>query len=151
MTTAEIIQIITGAVGVFGFCVLFNIRGKRLAATVALGLTSWLFFVLLGFLISSEAMRYFLVAFIISILAEIMARLLKTPTTTFITPALVTLIPGGSLYYTMTSAFEGSLEKFVSRAVGTFTLAAALALGITFAAALTALCFKAITHIKRNA
>lgn len=151
MTVSDIIQILAGSVGVLGFCVLFNIRGRRMAATVFCGLLSWLVFVLLGLFIESEPLRYFIVALFISLLAEVMARLLKTPTTTFITTALVPLIPGGSLYYTMASAFGSDLDNFVSKAVGTISLATALALGITLAAALTTLCFKIIANIKRNA
>ena len=146
----EIIQILSGTVGVFGFAVLFNIRGKRMAATVALGSLSWTIFVLLGSFISGEAVKYFIVALVISLLAEVLARALKTPTTTFIITALVPLIPGGSLYYTMAYAFESNLERFVSKAVHTLSLAAALALGIIVAATLTRLYFKIVMHIKRK-
>ncbi|MBQ1965266.1 MAG: threonine/serine exporter family protein, partial [Clostridia bacterium] len=45
------------------------------------------------------------VAFSMSVYAGIMARVLKTPATTFITTSLIPLIPGGSLYYTMAYAF----------------------------------------------
>ncbi len=146
MTGYELIQILTGTLGVLGFCVLFNIRGKRLAVTVIGGFLSWAVFVLLGNFIENEALKYFIVALIISLYAEVMARVLKTPTTTFITTALVPLIPGGSLYYTMAYAFESDLPRFISKAVDTLQLAAALALGIIVSATLTKLFFK----IKRN-
>ena len=74
--------------------------------------------------------------------AETMARVMKTPTTTFITTALVPLIPGGSLYYTMAYAFHQDAESFVTRGVATLSLAAALALGIIFATTLTKLILK---------
>ena len=60
---------------------------------------------------------------------------MKTPTTTFIISALIPLIPGGALYYTMSSAFEGSFEIFLSNAVSTLLLALALALGVCMAIA----------------
>ena len=66
-----------------------------------------------------------------------MARLLKTPTTTFITTSLVPLIPGGSLYYTMSYAFESNLERFLEKGVYTLELASALALGIIIATTAT--------------
>ena len=147
----ELIQILSGTLGVLGFGVLFNIRGKRMAATVALGALSWTVFVLLGAFIKSEALKYFIVALIISLSAEVLARCLKTPTTTFTITALVPLIPGGSLYYTMAYAFESDLERFVGKALDTLSLAAALALGIVGAATLTTLYFKAKMHIKEKA
>ncbi len=146
----ELVQIISGTFGVLGFGVLFNIRGRRMAATVALGCLSWTIFVLLGALIESEAVKYFIVALVISLLAEALARYLKTPTTTFTITALVPLVPGGSLYYTMAYAFESDLKRFVSKALDTLALAAALALGIIAATTLTTLYFKAKMHIKRK-
>lgn len=137
MTYQEIVQILSGFVGSLGFGILFNIRGKRLVATALGGLLSWLLFVLLSKVIPSESVNYFLVATALSLYAEIMARALKTPTTTFITTSLVPLIPGGSLYYTMSSAFVGDMEAFLEKAVYTLQLAAALALGIILATTVT--------------
>ena len=59
-----------------------------------------------------------------------MARVLKTPTTTFIITGLIPLIPGGSLYYTMTNAFSGNLQTFIEKGLYTLGLAGALAAGI---------------------
>ena len=137
MTQEEVIQILSGFVGTLGFGILFNIRGVRLAVTALGGLLSWLLFVLLKGVIPSEPLNYFLVALSMAVYAEIMARVLKTPTTTFITTSLVPLIPGGSLYYTMSSAFEGDLTRFLERALYTLQLAASLALGIMVATAAT--------------
>lgn len=136
MTQTEIIQIITGFIGSLGFSVLFNIRGKRLIMAAIGGLLSWAMFLVFSRFINNEPINYFIVSLIISVYAEIMARLLKTPTTTFIAASLIPLIPGGSLYYTMAYAFEGDLQSFAERAVDTLKLAAALALGIIVATTL---------------
>ena len=130
MTQPEMIQILAGFIGSVGFAILFNIRGKRLVAAAMGGLLSWFLFVILSAFISSEAICYFIVAWAISTYSEIMARVLKTPTTTFITAALIPLIPGGSLYYTMANAFHGNMEGFLQKAIYTLQLSAALALGI---------------------
>ena len=130
MTQTELIQIFMGFLGTFGFSILFNIRGKRLAMAAFGGFLSWALFVLLGNVIESEPVRYFLVSGAISLYAEIMARMFKTPTTTVLMTALIPLVPGASLYYTMAYALENDLEKFLSKAVYTLQLAGALALGI---------------------
>ena len=62
MTQLEIIQVLTGFIGSIGFAVLFNIRGKRLIAAAIGGLLSWLLFVVLDAYITSEPVRYFIVA-----------------------------------------------------------------------------------------
>ena len=130
MTFDEIIQVLAGFIGTLGFGVLFNVRGKRLIVAAIGGLLSWLLFILFNKVVHNEPVAYFAVSVAISAYAEIMARVLKTPTTAFIITGLIPLIPGGSLYYTMAYAFESDINKFVSKAVYTLELAAALALGV---------------------
>lgn len=142
MTLTELIQILAGSIGTMGFSILFNIRGKRFLFSGLGGLLSWLLFVLLGRIIPNEPVRYFLVAVLISAYAELMARLLKTPTTTFIITSLVPLIPGGSLYYTMSYAFESNMEHFLEKGIYTLELASALALGIIIATTATRILIK---------
>lgn len=137
MGKTEILQVITGFLGSLSFGILFNIRGVRLFWAALAGFFSWSLFLLLAFWIPSEPVRYFIVAVTVSVYAEIMARVLKTPTTTFHMTALIPLIPGGSLYYTTASLFGGNLESFVEKAVYTLELAVSLALGIVLVTAVT--------------
>ncbi len=131
---APLLQVITGFVGATGFAVLYNIRGLRFVFASLGGLFSWSSFLALGYLLPNEVARYFVVAALISIYAEIMARILKTPTTTFIITSLIPLIPGSSLYYTMTHAFLGQAEGFLERGITTLSLSGALAAGIIIVA-----------------
>ena len=149
MSITEITQILAGFIGTLCFGILFRLRGWRLGAVSLGGLLSWMILVILNRFIPSEAVNYFIVSFLISIYNEIMARVLRTPTTMFVTTSLIPLIPGGSLYYTMAYALEGDPVKFVSKAVYTLELAAALALGIILAAALTKLVLKLFLPRKR--
>lgn len=142
MTWTEFIQILAGGVGSLGFACLFNIRGKRLLVATAGGVLSWFLFVIFSYFIPSDPVNYFCVSLLISLFAEVMARIMKTPTTTFITTSLVPLIPGGSLYYTMAYGFHGNAESFVKKGIATLELAAALALGIIIASTLTRLILK---------
>ncbi len=135
-TADPILQIVTGFIGSVGFAVLYNIRGLRFIFASIGGLLSWSAFLGLGLLIPNEIARYFIVAALISLYAEIMARVLKTPTTTFIITSLIPLIPGSSLYYTMTNAFLGNGGDFIARGIMTLSLAGALAAGIIVIAGL---------------
>ena len=67
---------------------------------------------------------------LVSLYDEIMARVLKSPTTVFLLPSLVPLVPGASLYYTMVGAVSKHQADFFARAVNTVELAGALAIGI---------------------
>lgn len=144
MTKTEIIQIFAGFIGTIGFSVLFNVRGKRLVLAALGGLFSWFLFVVLGNFIENEVINYFLVSFAVSIYAEVMARVAKTPTTTFIITGLIPLIPGGSLYYTMANAFSGDIVSFLQRGIYTLQLASALALGVIVSTTITQIFYKVV-------
>ena len=145
ITSYEILQIVTGFLGSLGFAILYNIHGKKLVYAALGGFFSWTIFLLLKFLTESEAIRYFLVAVLVSVYAEIMARVLKTPTTTFLMTSLIPLIPGSALYYTMTSVFAGELMRFADKGLYTLQLSVALALGIVLVSVIS----KMIAHIKQ--
>lgn len=150
MTQTEIIQIIASFVGSIGFAILFNIRGKSLITAATGGLFSWLLFVVLSKYIKNEPVVYFIIACVVSTYAEIMARVLKTPTSAFITTSLIPLIPGGSLYYTMVYAFQGDLNTFLPKAIYTMQLASALALGVIVSTSVARIFNKVFFNKNRN-
>ena len=137
--TDVIIRVIAAAVGTLGFGVLFNLRGKKLLVGALGGMFAWLLFEVLGGVVQNEPIRYFIVSAAASVYAEVFARVMKTPRTTFWIVNLIPLIPGGSLYYTMSSAVESDFEIFMQRGIYTLELAAALSLGIVTVAAFSRL------------
>ena len=83
-----------------------------------------------------------------TVYAEVFARVIKTPTTTFLVPSLIPLIPGGALYYTMNYALNEQWASFGAKALYTLELAAALALGIIAVTTLTRMTIVAIRYVK---
>ena len=61
---------------------------------------------------------------------EIFARVEKTPTTTFLAPGVIPLVPGGGLYYSMNYAMKEEWPLFAETALNTLELAAFIAIGI---------------------
>ncbi len=152
MTGFEMIQILAGLIGSFGFAILYNIRGKKLLFASLGGFLSWGLFVVFSKFIPNEPICYLIVSLLISVYSEIFARVLKTPTTTFIIISLIPLIPGGSLYYTMSSAFSGNMQMFLSKGIITVELASALAIGIILVTAGTQFINKILSNrdVKSN-
>ena len=142
----EIIRIISAFIGTLGFAVLFNIRGKRLVFAALGGLLSWSLFEIIDIFINNEVIIYFVVALLSSFYAEIMARVLKTPTTAFIITSLIPLIPGSSLYYTMAYAFQSDVDRFMQKGIYTLELASSLALGIIIATTVVNIVLKKRKH-----
>lgn len=130
-----IIQIVASLCGTLGFGILFNIRGKKLLFAALGGMLAWAVFLALGTFIVSEVLRYFIVSVLSTVYAEILARILKTPATTFCIINLIPLVPGGALYYTTTYALSGNSQMFMPKFVYTIELAAALSLGIVIVTA----------------
>ena len=61
---------------------------------------------------------------------EFLSRHYKMPATIFVLPQLITLVPGGGMYYTMSYLIQDNMESFVREGVNTFSIAVALSLGI---------------------
>lgn len=122
-----------------GFGILFNIKGRKLFYAGLGGGLSWfisLYCESLGFDTTSS---FFIASIIFSIYSEIMARVLKTPVTTLIICALIPLVPGGGMYYTMYEAINGNTMKSIELGLSTIANAGSLALGIIFVSTLTRL------------
>ena len=149
----SVLQILAATACTLGFGVLFQIKGRRLVAVAAGGGLGWLFYILLILVIHDEAVTYFVVALSVSLYAEVMARLLKSPAIVFLAPSLIPLVPGASLYYTMSHAFDGNLLQFAEKGLHTVSLAAALALGVILSAIIMKLYVKLAAKVraKRNA
>lgn len=142
INTDNIIQIVTAFCGTLGFGILFNIKGKKLFLAALGGMISCLLFLILGAIIQGEILRSFIVAALLTLYSEILARKLKTPAATFCIVSLIPLIPGSNLYYTMSYALSGKTEDFFAKAAHTLGLAAALSLGIIVVTALSRFAFK---------
>ena len=151
MTQTEIVQVLTGFIGTLGLAFLFNIRGGRMAAAAIGGLISWALLCVLNNFVESEAVNYFVVALVMSFYAEIMARIMKTPTTTFVTTTLIPLIPGGDLYRTMDAMVRGEQALFLANGTIAITAAGAISLGIICMTAVSRIVFGIYEHIRHAA
>lgn len=131
MSVFEIlIQIITAFLGSLGFSVLFNLRRTKLLIAALGGMLSWGLFLLLGIWITSEPIRYFFASAFVTVYAEIFARIKKTPTTSYLVPGFIPMIPGGALYSTMTFALNTNWPMFGNAAIYTIQLAVGITAGI---------------------
>ena len=146
----DLIQICMGYLGSLGFGVLFHLRGKKLIIASLGGFLSWSVFLALAGLIPSEAIRYFLASAAMTVYAEVFARVLKTPTTTFLVVSLIPLIPGGALYYTMNYALNEQWSSFINQAFYTLELAFCLAVGIIAVTTLTRMVMVPRRHLRRK-
>lgn len=132
-----IIQTICSFIATFGFAVIFNIHGKNVIFAAVGGGISWFIYSLCLKISLSTVSSFFISAVVFSIYCEILARKLKTPVTTLVVCALIPLVPGSGMYYTMYEAVTGNVMHSLELGLNTLASAGALALGIIFVSTIT--------------
>ncbi|WP_295638907.1 threonine/serine exporter family protein [uncultured Mailhella sp.] len=136
-----LIQLVTAFTGALGFAVLFNVQSARLFWAGLGGLIGWAAYLALGEWYQSDVIRFFLASACFTVYAEPLSRLKKTPTTVFLVPAAIPMVPGASLYRSMSFAVSGHWSAFAQQILYTLLLAAAIAAGMV--------CAMTLLHITR--
>lgn len=118
----------------FGFCMVFNAHGVGIVFCLLGNIVSWGTYYICAGLGMTEVVGFLVASAAAATYAETMARIRRCPSTPFLVFALLPLIPGSSLYYTMAYALQGDMDAFLYRGTYTAALAGALAVGVLFAA-----------------
>lgn len=118
-------------VACLGFCILFNIHGIGMVICAFGGALGWLVYLLAGPLCRFNDITQALAAsLVIAAYSEIMARIRKCPVTSYVLIAILPLVPGAGIYYTMEYAVSGDTAQFLTSFMHTLGLAGSMALGI---------------------
>jgi len=130
------IQMVTSFFGALGFAMLFHVHGIRKWQGALGGMLTWGVYLLTGLFTHSVFWGYTIAAAFATCYGEWMARREKTPATLFLVPAVIMMIPGGSLYNTMYCAMQGDYSGFAATGLNTMSMAAAISIGILIASSL---------------
>lgn len=130
MEAFEWIQLAAAFAGSVVFSLLFNVRRSHLLVAGLGGFLGWAVYLAMSRATDSEFFRTLVAASVIGLFAELLARLMKAPTTVFLTAAAIPLFPGASLYRTMRCVILSDLAGFVERGTATLAGAAGIACGI---------------------
>ena len=131
-----VIQLLSAFAGGFGFALIFGMRRRYLFFASLGALLGWGVYLLTDSLLDSYFLPPLFAAAFAVTYAELMARVLKTPATLFVIPAIIPLVPGGSLFYTMSYAVRGDAEGARLSGIQTLESALAIAFGISLVLAL---------------
>lgn len=112
-----------------GFCFVFHIRGRTILFAAFGGALGWFVYLLLNFL-ADDIPQYFLATIATAVYSEIMARVFKKPATEYQIVALLPMVPGGGIFYTMEYCVIGNSAMFSQTGLHTLGIAGALAMGI---------------------
>lgn len=123
-------QCTAGMVGALGFGLMFNMHGRGIPFALLGSVISWLVCSLLLKAGLPEPSCYLIAAAASSFYAEIMARIRKFPATSYLLCALVPLIPGAGIYYTMDFIRRGMTAEAYAKGMATAAIAGSMAVGV---------------------
>lgn len=127
------LQLVMAYLGSMGFAVLFHLRKQLMVTASAGGVLTWIIYlisvphsdgVFFPSLAASTAGAFY---------AELMARILKTPSTPFFVIAMIPLIPGSTLYYSMEQVVQDNLVSAWFYGVQTIQCALGIGAGMSIA------------------
>lgn len=142
-------QIIAVAVGVLAFSMRFNVRGNKLIIATIGGVLVWSVYLIFTGLEMAEYLSCFLAVAIVTIYAECMARIFKTPVTVILAPSIIPMIPGASLYSSMNYFMQENWEAFGDESLYTLTFSASIAAGIVASTVICGLMWTGISKLKK--
>lgn len=128
-----VVQLASAFFGSLGFAMLFHLRGRRMWLGAFGGMAVWGIYLLTGGILGDVFWRFTVSSMAATCYGEWLARREKTPATLFLVPAVIPLIPGGSLYDTMYCALRGDYAGFAATGLNTVKMAAAISIGILIA------------------
>lgn len=130
MDAYAVIQLITSFAGALGFALFFNVNPRYIPAASVGGLLTWalywaLFQVVGQIFVPCIAASTFAAAF-----AEVLGRRCRVPSTAFFIIAVIPLVPGRGLFYTMSGLVNADWASAAANGTSTFLFAAGIACGI---------------------
>lgn len=124
------LQLLTAFTGSLGFSLLFHLRRRFLLPASLGGVLTCAVYLAAAHVLDGDLLPNLIASAFAALYAEVLAWLLRAPTTLFLTTALVVpLIPGRALYYAMYYAVQQDMTQARSFAVQTAQYALGIALG----------------------
>lgn len=132
-----IIKIIGGIVASFGFCILFRLNVRHIPFATLCGVVSCVLYFLFNEYIVNPFLVNMFASFAVALLSEIFARICKAPSTVFLLPGCISLVPGGTLYYSMNNLINGFYSEALTKLILTVEIGLGISAGIVTASIVT--------------
>lgn len=123
----------------YGFAILFNVPKKRLFYAGLAGGIGGIAYMLCHSFSLSETISLFFASLFLSLSSEILARVLKCPSTMFLISALIPFVPGGGAYYTVLYLIQGDNTTALHYGLSTIAQAGAIVFGCVLITSLFAM------------
>lgn len=101
-------------VGACGVAVMFNSAAKKILISLGNIVAAFAIYLIMETYVGEDFIDNFVSTVFAACAAEILARIFKAPSTIFLVPAIIVLVPGGALYYAMNGIVMGDMADAVS-------------------------------------
>ncbi len=146
-----ILQLFCAFIGSFSFALLFNVRRGHLISASAGGLLAWAVYLLVQDLCPGSVFVASLVSSaVVTVYAEIMARVHKAPATVYLVAGFIPLFPGSSLYTTMRYAVEADWALCLSQGIQTLLAAIGISMGMVCATTAVRILLRSHLALRRH-
>ncbi len=122
--------VFTALVGTLGFSLLFRVALKNIPFSVLGGGLDWAAYLLVFAACENVFVASLAGAMVTTAFAEIAAHARKTPATVYLIPGLVPLVPGGSLYYTMSALLQKDYDTALVKGLSTIEVMLGISFGV---------------------
>ncbi|EFM08429.1 conserved hypothetical protein [Paenibacillus curdlanolyticus YK9] len=131
------------------FGILFHVPRRTLVHCGLAGMIGWIIYVLLDAQI--DAVPATLAASLaVTVIAQLMARLYRTPVIVYSVAGIIPLVPGGVAYDAMRSVVENRYDDSLPLAAKAFMLSGAIAIGLVLSEVVNPLLTKIFSGSKRS-
>jgi len=124
------VMIVTAAAGTLGYCLLINVKRNKIVYGCLGGVVSTFLYCACVEAGLTPLLQNLIPAAVVTLYAEVLARVIKAPATVFLIPSIIPLVPGGRLYYTMRAIVDGDADSAKIYAMETIVIALVIAVGI---------------------
>lgn len=145
-----IYHFILGFISCLGFAYLFNCPKKAMMQGCVAGGFSWVAYKLVMNMGYGTVVATFIGSIVLSIVCEICARIFKDAVTVFVLPAILPLVPGAGLYYTMLYFIQDNNSLALHKGIETLGCAVAIAIALLIVSSISKFFFKVLKDIKER-
>ena len=116
-------------IAVLFYCILMSLPKKALIASSVLGALTYLMYRII-FLFGYEMAGYLAATLFAALSSEILARVMKMPTTIFVFPGIIPLVPGVGLHNSMLCLINNDISGFVHQGIKTLFISGTIAVTV---------------------
>lgn len=143
------VMLISGGLATIGFGIVFNNKYKHLPIVAIGGVLATLVYLIANESSNNTFVGVMCGTVFATLLAELLARILKSPTTVFLIPAIIPFVPGARLFFMMYSLLNSDILSAKSNFNELMLASLGIAVGIILASVFAQIIIKTIKKVKK--